>query len=933
MTEGESPTFEFNHDDSFEDEGTAPGGAGVPSETIDLGQLFPEKEHASGSFRLSESREKSFKRLLHSLPIPAMLIDRSNTILFPNQAFGTIYTDSQRLDGEALTFLLSRDKDSARILDLVERVFSRRQPEIWEGALRIDAKKVWVKMHLRPMRMGTEPFVFVLLEDLTRERKRLVRNKKQARDLTKVRDELERRVEDRTHELNETNERLREEIIERKRVERALKKANESLEQRVEERTAELIGTSQHLEEEIEQRRRIENDLQKSKETVEALFNATTDLAFLIDTSGELLAFNQPFTQALHKSPSQLKGKDFRSFFPEDLSDLEDQHFQEVVQSGRATRFEGKLFEQILDHTFYPLADDDGNVDVVAVFARDVTEKRHAEERMNLAAKVIESSNEAVMVTDVNGAIVDVNSAMEKLTGYSRDELLGQNPSMMKSGRHPPEFYGQMWQDLLTKGHWRGEVWDRRKDGVIYPKLLSISVVKNNEGEVSHYVGIFADITSLKETEARLQQLAHFDPLTGLPNRLLFLDRFRQALAESDRNQRLVALLSIDLDGFKNVNDTLGHKAGDELLDAVGKRIALCVRKMDTVARVGGDEFTVVIPETSDTHAAAVVGRKIIHTMAQPFRLSGREVSISASVGITMSPADGTDIERLLRNADIALYHAKESGRNNFKFFSERMNKEVLERLELEAELRDAIARNEFLLYYQPRLTCSTNKVTGVEALLRWNHPRHGLTRPLRFLSIAEETSLIVPIGEWVVRSACNQAREWHNMGLPPVPVAVNISAPELARADFVQTIARVVEEAGLDPKFLELEVPEIVAMQDSDSNTEVFRQLKSLGIRCALDGFGAGYSSLGYLQRLPIEMLKSDASFVANVESNPGDQAVVSATIAVAHDLNMKVTATGVETAGQLQFLQERGCDEWQGHHFCEPGTAEQIVSLIKGE
>ena len=925
------PTFEFTHEGALDDETIPSEVSDTPSQTIVLDDLFPEKMQESGSFRLSESRVESFRRLLHSLPIPAMLIDQSYTMLLPNTSFETICADPHSMDGATLTSLFSRDKDRTQILDLVERVFAKRQPQVWEGSLRIDTKKLWVKMHLRPMRIGAEPFVFVLLEDLTRERKRLVRNRMHARELTKVRDELEKRVEERTHELNETNQRLRQEIIERRRVEKALKQANESLEQRVEERTAELVGTSQDLLHEIEERRRIEYDLQKSKETVEALFNATTDLAFLLDTSGELLAFNKPFAQAMGKSSHELKGKYFRSFFPEDLGELEARHFRQVLESGRAERFEGKLFDQILDHTFYPLPDDEGNVDVVAVFARDITEKKQAEKKLNLAAKVIESSNEAVLVTDVNATIVDVNKAMERLSGYSREELLGKNPSIMKSGRHPPEFYAHMWEDLHTKGHWRGEVWDRRKDGVVYPKLLSVSEVKNKDDEVSHYVGIFTDITSLKETEARLQQLAHFDPLTGLPNRLLFLDRLRQALAESERTNRLVALLSIDLDRFKQVNDSMGHQAGDDLLVAVGKRIALSVRKMDTVARIGGDEFTVVIPEAPNTHAAAVVGRKIVHSMAQPFLLLGREVSVSASVGITMAPADGTDVDRLLRNADIALYHAKDRGKNNFKFFSEKMHKEVLERLELETELRAALERNEFVLHYQPRLSCSTSMVTGVEALLRWNHPRTGLTRPARFLSLAEEMGLIVPIGEWVLRTACAQISEWQQKGFNPPPVAVNVSAQEFARADFVQHITSIVEEVGLDPKFLELEFSENVAMEDSELCIKVLRKLKDMGIRCALDGFGTGYSSLGCLKDLPIDILKSDRSFVANVASNLGDQAVVSATIAIAHDLDMEVCAEGVETIEQLHFIQARGCDAWQGYYFSKPRPAEQIVKLIQ--
>lgn len=378
----------------------------------------------------------------------------------------------------------------------------------------------------------------------------------------------------------------------------------------------------------------------------------------------------------------------------------------------------------------------------------DITDRRKAEEKLNLAAKIIESSNEAIVTTDIQGNVVSVNQAFCKITGYKKEEAIGRNLRLLQWGRE--DTYKEMWVALKETGAWQGEVWDRKKSGEIYPKLLSLSAIKNGDDEITHHVGIFSDITKIKKAEKHLQHLAHFDPLTKLPNRLLFRDRLQRAIVDADRNPRMVALMLLDLDRFKNINDTLGHAAGDKLLVAVAERLQQCVRKSDTVARLGGDEFTVVLPEVPNNISAANVGRKIVDALSQPFDIDGREVFITTSIGITLYPNDGTVADRLLQNADMALYHAKELGKNNFQFFSEEMNIEAIERSELEASLRGALERGEFLLYYQPRLDLRTGEIIDVEALLRWNHPVKGLIAPGNFISVAEETGLIISIGEWV---------------------------------------------------------------------------------------------------------------------------------------------------------------------------------------
>jgi diguanylate cyclase (GGDEF)-like protein/PAS domain S-box-containing protein len=561
---------------------------------------------------------------------------------------------------------------------------------------------------------------------------------------------------------------------------------------------------------------------------------------------------------------------------------------------------------------------------------QEVIERRRAEAGLKLAANVIESSNEAIIITDIHGNIVDVNGAFCRVTGFTKQEVIGRNPKMMQSGRHDDQFWKDMWDTLNKEGHWKGEVWDRRKSGEIFPKFLSISAVANDNEVVTHYVGIFSDISSTKHTEKKLEQLSHYDPLTGLPNRMLFRDRLYQALLKGKRTGELVALMLLDLDGFKNINETLGHKSGDTLLNMVSQQIRSSVRKSDTVARLGGDEFALVLTDFAHMRSLDFLARKLLFRLAQPIKLSGRKIFITASIGISVSPNDGSNVDRLLQSADTAVHHAKNNGKNRFQYFSEEMNEKALDRLELETSLREAIQRNEFLLYYQPQIDLATERIVAAEALIRWNHPTKGLILPGRFIGLAEETGLVVPLGEWVIEKACRQSVQWQKDGLPPIRIGVNVSGHQIVGSEIVPKVLHILQQTGLDPVLLELEMTERTLMQDTEMAMEILNELKGIGVTLSIDDFGTGYSSLSYLKKFPVDKLKIDRSFVKDVGDDPDDEAIVKAIIAVAHSLKMTVIAEGAETKEQVAFLRDNDCDEIQGYYFSPPLPPENFTQLL---
>ncbi|WP_082411665.1 putative bifunctional diguanylate cyclase/phosphodiesterase [Methylogaea oryzae] len=507
--------------------------------------------------------------------------------------------------------------------------------------------------------------------------------------------------------------------------------------------------------------------------------------------------------------------------------------------------------------------------------------------------------------------------------------MIGKNPKMLSSGRQPAAFYQRLWQSLQDAGYWQGEIWNRRKNGEFYVEWLSISVARDDAGGIGHYVAIFSDITERKQAEDRIQFLAHYDELTQLPNRNLTRDRIQQALLAADRGDTNMAVLFLDLDRFKFINDSLGHHVGDGLLQEVAKRVSGCLREVDTVGRLGGDEFLVVLPET-DGDGAAHVAQKILDTLADSAMIDGHPLTISSSIGVAIYPLDGTDIVTLMKNADSAMYHAKQAGRGAYQFFNEEMNAAAHERLHLENGLRGALERGELELYYQ-QVDIKQRRVVGCEALLRWNHPKLGIVSPVRFIPVAEECGLIVPIGDWALREACRQMLEFQRSSGQNLVVAVNVSALQFTQRNFVDSVRQALDETGLTPQCLELELTESALMKDTDGALDTLKALSDMGVRLAVDDFGTGYSSLSYLKRFPINCLKIDKGFVRDLETDVDDAAIVNAVINLAHSLRLTVVGEGVETEGQLQFLLERGCEEAQGFYFDQPLRAEAFQTVLR--
>lgn len=540
-----------------------------------------------------------------------------------------------------------------------------------------------------------------------------------------------------------------------------------------------------------------------------------------------------------------------------------------------------------------------------------------------LAAHVLANMREAVLVTDADNNILSVNRAFTEITGYSTDEVLGQSPRILASGRHDRTFYQMLWQHLAVDGCWRGEIWDKRKNGEVYPKWLEIRAIRNPDGLLTHYVAIFSDIGDYKRAEERLHFLAYYDPLTRLPNRVLLRDRFEQVAAIADRDRALLAVLFLDLDQFKNINDSLGHAVGDQLLLGVAERLRSCVRVSDIVSRAGGDEFVVVLNGIQDVGAVSEVAQKILCHVAEAFYVEAHELITSVSIGAAMFPNDGRDFDTLLKKADTAMYGAKEDGRNTCRFFAEHMNIATVERLQMQNGLRSGLLRNEFVLHYQPQFEMGSGRLIGAEALIRWNRPKHGPISPAQFIPVAESSGLIVPIGEWVLREACRQNRTWQDAGYAPMKVAVNLSALQFRRGDLVETVCGILDETGLAPEWLELELTESILLEDVGHVLTVIEALKLNHLTLSIDDFGTGYSSLAYLKRFAVDKLKIDQSFVRNLGVDKQDAAIVRSIIELGRGLNLRTIAEGVETDSQRVLLQAYGCNEAQGYLFGKPVPA----------
>jgi diguanylate cyclase (GGDEF)-like protein/PAS domain S-box-containing protein len=608
-------------------------------------------------------------------------------------------------------------------------------------------------------------------------------------------------------------------------------------------------------------------------------------------------------------------------------------HFQAALAS-RPARFECLIHPPKTQPRWVEISLNKAHIEngqMIIGVARDITEQREVRERAFRLSSAIEQTADTIIVTNREGVIEYVNAAFEKATGFTRQEVTGKKPNILKSGMLGPEFYKRLW-DTVSRGEAFHDVFvNRRKDGTLYHEEKTITPLKDNQGEVTHFISTGKDITERIQYQERLHHMAHYDVLTGLPNRTLFMDRLSQALARARWHKRVVGVLFLDLDRFKVVNDTLGHDVGDRVLQTAAGRLQQCVRDGDTVARLGGDELAIVLEDVDKEQDITPIAEKIVASFTQPFNIDGRELFINTSVGISVHPDDGEDAKVLIKNADIAMYRAKEQGGGNFQFYSEKMAHQSSDRLLLESSMRRALERKEFLLHYQPQVDLRTGEVIGIEALVRWRHPDYGLVPPLNFIPLAEETGLIVPLSEWILREACAQNKTLQDSGLPPMRVAVNLSARNFRQPDMAEIVARILVETGLKPSYLTLELMESTLLQQTDSTLATMRQLQSLGTHIVIDDFGIGYSSLSYLKRLPIDGLKIDQSFVQDITTDPDDAAIVTAITTMAHSLGLKVVAEGVETQQQLEFLRAHDCDAMQGFYFSKPVPAELLGKLLQ--
>ncbi|MBK1679690.1 EAL domain-containing protein [Rhodocyclus tenuis] len=685
-----------------------------------------------------------------------------------------------------------------------------------------------------------------------------------------------------------------------------------------EERT--LLHTAAEMLSEAIERWRAEDERDQ-------FFNESLDLIGIANLDGQLTQVNPAWTRCLGWSAEELCTRPWLDFVhPDDVAATIECGAQlltgEPVIDFR-NRYRTNQDEwRWLSWTSY------ADLATRRIFAvvRDVSDVIANELQLRLAAKVFEVSRESMLVTDLDGRILAVNQAFVELNGYAESELIGANPRILKSGLQDNAFYVRVWQSLSRYGFWQGEFSNRRKDGSVYPFLVTISSVRDARGKTTHYIGVGQDISERKEAEAAIQQLAYFDALTALPNRLMLKDRAHQCLAAAYRSQGEVAVIMLDLDHFKTVNDSLGHEVGDRLLREIGNRLRSTLRETDTVARLGGDEFVLLLGETG-ADGAARIAEKVIEHLAQPMTIDGHTLHVSASLGLSMYPRDSESFDILLRCADAALFRAKAEGRNGFQFFEATMHEAAKEKLFLEAALRDALSDNQFTLYYQPQVDLASGRLIGLEALLRWQHPQFGNIPPSRFIPIAEGCGLITDIGEWVLREACRQNRAWMDAGIAVTPVAVNVSAIQLHHGNLQPAVEAALASSGLPPSLLELEVTESLFIDASPRTLEQMSALRLLGISFSLDDFGTGYSSLKYLKQFPIDKLKIDQSFVRDLFEDDDDLAIADAIVSMGRRLRLKVIAEGIEDAQQLALLSEIGCEFGQGFFFALPMSADELV------
>jgi len=676
--------------------------------------------------------------------------------------------------------------------------------------------------------------------------------------------------------------------------------------------------------------------IESSEEELSAILHEMQDTFFRADKLGKVIRVSSSVEQLFGYLPNEILGIDLANLFVE--PDGRDKLTRLIKENnGKIENYIAELkrkdgttiWVSTNAHYYYDLA---GKKIGIEGTTRDITNIKETEEQMRKLSMALEQSADVVMITDCSGIIEYVNQSFELATGYSKEEVLGEKPNIVKSGKQNEEFYTNLWQTISSGNVFSDVLINRRKDSTFYYEQKTITPLKDAEGNITHFVSTGKDITDRMHAQEKLHHMAHHDPLTELPNRTLFLERLKLALARARYHKRLIAVMFIDLDRFKTINDSLGHDTGDKLLKLIAQRLVGDIRDGDTVARLGGDEFAVLLDDIALEKDIASLAKKMLEALEPKFVIDEREFYITASIGVSNCPNDGVDSQTLLKHADIAMYRAKDLGKNNYQFYSTEMSAKAFERLTLESSLRSALELDEFVLHYQPQIDVNNKNVIGVEALIRWQHPDLGLVSPLEFIPFLEEIGQIVSVGEWVLRNACKQSVRWGDMfEKHSLRMSVNMSSRQFNDSNLVSKIRQIITDTGIDPRLLELEITESLLMRNTTSTIEAINTLSELGVRFAIDDFGTGYSSLSYLRRFPIDSLKIDRSFIRDVTIDSDDAAIATAIIVMGQSLKLDVIAEGVETEGQLEFLRSKHCQSSQGFLFCKPLPADELSNWLQ--
>ncbi|MDA7086227.1 EAL domain-containing protein [Pseudomonas sp. SA3-5] len=679
-------------------------------------------------------------------------------------------------------------------------------------------------------------------------------------------------------------------------------------------------------------RKRAEDALQESYQALHSILDATLDGFWRIDVHGDILDVNPTYCEQSGYSREELLQMNVLDLEVVECAAATAQQTVSLIETGHGQfetihrRKDGSLWQVEVSSTYRDAAGGQ-----VFVFLRDISKRKQAEEKLQLAANVFSHSREGIMITAADGSIINVNAAFTHITGYSRDEAIGQNPRILRSGRHASEFFESMWHNLSQKGHWCGEIWNRRKNGEIYAEMQTISCVRDSNGEIVQYVALFSDITEIKAHQSKLEHIAHFDALTSLPNRVLLADRLRHAIAQAQRRGQLLEVVYLDLDGFKAINDQHGHEAGDKLLIALSAKMKQALRECDTLARIGGDEFVAVLVDLPDVATSMPMLNRLLAAAAQVVHVGDLALQVSASMGVTFCPQqDEVDADQLMRQADQAMYQAKLAGKNRLHFFDVEQDRSVRGHHESLEHIRLALVEREFILYYQPKVNMRTGEVIGVEALIRWRHPHRGLLAPAIFLPVIEDHLLAIEIGEWAINRALAQMEAWQKIGLD-IEVSVNIGARQLQQKNFVDRLRAILQaHPQVKPSRLQLEILETSALEDVAHVFQVIEACREIGVMFALDDFGTGYSSLTYLKHLPVALLKIDQSFVLGMLDDPDDLSILKGVVGLASAFRLEIIAEGVESLEHGALLLQLGCEQAQGFGIAAPMAAEELPHWV---